>query len=394
MPPGANWTSAYRDLNGTPVILETSTAVRYDLPGMNVNTTYWFGVVAVGPSGEAITEGLTTDTGVTSAVDVRPPGLDTRPVQLAIWLIVVGLVGLFGALYWRERKSEHRYGYLYTLPALIALAVLTFYPVLCGFYYSFTDSNTQALGDEKLVGLDNYVDIFTSKGFLRVTATTFLWTLSNVTAHVCIGLAMALVLQRQVRGKRVYRTLLLLPWAIPSLISVLVWRGMFEPYGLVNDLLGTQGHDFLATTGSALAVVILVNVWLGFPFMMMVFSGALQSMPKELYEAAEVEGLSKWQQFRHITLPLLKPTANPVSLLGFIWTFNMFNVIYLMTAGGPVVEIGGPGGTDILITYVYDLAFPGGFYGLAAAWSVVIFLMLIGFSALYTKLSKATEAVT
>ena len=110
-----------------------------------------------------------------------------------------------------------------------------------------------------------------------------------------------------------------------------------------------------------------------------------------MYEAAAIDGVSNFNQFKNITLPLLKPTLVPVSLLGFIWTFNMFNVIYLMTSGGPVVEIGGPGGSDILITYVYDLAFPGGYYGLAAAWSVIIFLMLFAFSVYYAKVSKTME---
>ena len=176
------------------------------------------------------------------------------------------------------------------------------------------------------------------------------------------------------------------------IISVLVWRGMFQSSGIINQILEIENYDYFSSTTSALTIVILVNIWLGFPFMMMVFSGALQTIPKDLYEAAEIDGISDFNQFRNITIPLIKPTLIPVSLLGFIWTFNMFNVIYLMTAGGPVVEIGGPGGTDILITYVYDLAFPGGYYGLAAAWSVIIFFMLLAFSAYYSKISNATEA--
>ena len=155
--------------------------------------------------------------------------------------------------------------------------------------------------------------------------------------------------------------------------------------------MGIDSFDYFSSTGTALTIVILVNIWLGFPFMMMVFSGALQTIPKDLYEAAAIDGVSNFNQFKNITLPLLKPTLVPVSLLGFIWTFNMFNVIYLMTSGGPVVEIGGPGGSDILITYVYDLAFPGGYYGLAAAWSVIIFLMLFAFSIYYAKVSKTME---
>ena len=185
---------------------------------------------------------------------------------------------------------------------------------------------------------------------------------------------------------------MLLPWAIPSYISVLIWRGIFQPDGLLNDLLGTD-LNLLADPTGAQIVVILVNIWLGVPFMMMSLSGALQSIPREMYEAADVDGVSDWDQFRHLTLPNLKSALIPLSLLGFIWTFNMFNVIYLMTDGGPNLTYG-PGSTDILITYVYDVAFIDGQYGLAAAWSVVIFAMLVVFSWRYMKQTNATEAVS
>ena len=196
----------------------------------------------------------------------------------------------------------------------------------------------------------------------------------------------------RLKGRVAYRTIMLLPWAIPSYISVLIWRGIFQPDGLLNDLLGTD-LNLLADPTGAQIVVILVNIWLGVPFMMMSLSGALQSIPRDMYEAAEVDGVSNWDQFRHLTLPNLKSALVPLSLLGFIWTFNMFNVIYLMTDGGPNLGYG-PGSTDILITYVYDVAFIDGQYGIAAAWSVVIFAMLVAFSWRYMKQTNATEAVS
>jgi arabinogalactan oligomer/maltooligosaccharide transport system permease protein len=172
----------------------------------------------------------------------------------------------------------------------------------------------------------------------------------------------------------------------------LIWRGIFQYDGLFNGLLGTQ-IDILGLPVPAAAAVIVVNIWLGFPFMMMIISGALQTIPGDIYEAAEVDGVSPISQFRHLTLPMLKPAIVPVALLGFIWTFNMFNVIYLMTDGGPNLWFGEPGSTDILITYVYDVAFRRGLYGVAAAWSVVIFLILLWFSATYMKKTNATGAV-
>lgn len=166
---------------------------------------------------------------------------------------------------------------------------------------------------------------------------------------------------------------------------------MLQPDGLVNALLGTA-IDFFAGADSARTVVILVNIWLGVPFMMMVLSGALQALPSNMYEAAEIDGVSRWDQFRYLTFPNLKGTLVPVSLLSFIWTFNTFNTIYLLTRGNPYVGFGEPGATDTLITYVFAVAFEYGRYGVAAAWSVLIFLMLVGFSWLYLKRTRAMEA--
>jgi arabinogalactan oligomer/maltooligosaccharide transport system permease protein len=168
---------------------------------------------------------------------------------------------------------------------------------------------------------------------------------------------------------------------------------MFQPDGLINDLLGTD-INFLSDPTGAQIIVILVNIWLGVPFMMMSLSGAIQALPRDMYEAAELDGVSDWNAFRHLTLPNLKSALVPLSLLGFIWTFNMFNVIYLMTDGGPDLYFGQPGQTDILITYVYDIAFRDGAYGVAAAWSVIIFFMLLTFSWTYMKQTNATEAST
>ena len=257
---------------------------------------------------------------------------------------------------------------------------------------SFTDADATRLGDQSFVGLVNFIEVFTASGFLRVTLFTLVWTVANVVAHVGIGLFLAMVLQYgNVRGKTAYRTVLLLPWAIPSYISVLVWKGMFQPEGLVNGLLGTN-LNLLADPTGAQFLVIFVNIWLGVPFMMMSLSGALQALPRDMYEAAQLDGVGSWDAFRHLTLPNLKTTLVPLSLLGFIWTFNMFNVIYLLTDGGPDLYFGEPGRTDILITYVYDVAFREGAYGVAAAWSVVIFFMLLAFSWTYMRRTNAMEA--
>ena len=332
---------------------------------------------------------------VTGVADQRPEAGDTSPVLFAIGAIVLSLIVLLSYGRYRDGqlgRTNSRLAHFYIAPAMLALAILTFYPVMYGFWLSFTDADQTHLGEQAFIGVTNFWEVITASGFIRVTIFTLVWTVVNVTAHIGLGLFLALILQHaDLKGKTAYRTILLLPWAVPSYISVLVWKGMFQPDGLINDLLGTD-INFLSDPTGAQIVVILVNIWLGVPFMMMSISGALQALPKDMYEAAEVEGVTGWEAFRHLTLPNLKSALVPLSLLGFIWTFNMFNVIYLMTDGGPNLYFGEPGQTDILITYVYDVAFRDGAYGVAAAWSVIIFLMLLAFSWTYMKQTNATEA--
>ena len=368
---------------------EFTTLIRCDLTGMVPDQNHLIEVFA----DDVLIYSATVQT---SIADERPEAGDTSPILFALGAIVLSLIALLGFAKWNDAKlgrTKSKLAHFYIAPALLALAILTFYPVLYGFWLAFTDANLTQLGDQSFIGLDNFFEVFSAEGFLRVTLFTLVWTVVNVSAHIGIGLFLANMLHRShIRGKVAYRTLLLLPWAVPSYISVLIWRGMFQPDGFVNDLLGTN-IDFLSDPTGAQIIVILVNIWLGVPFMMMSISGALQSIPKNMYEAAELDGVVGWAAFRHLTLPNLRSALIPLTLLGFIWTFNMFNVIYLMTDGGPNLYFGQPGQTDILITYVYDVAFREGAYGVAAAWSVIIFLMLFAFSWRYMKQTNATEAV-
>ena len=373
--------------NGCLTSYSTETQFQCSLTGMIPNQEHH---ITVNDSTGMIYEEYATS----SIEDILPESRGTSGVLFAIGSIIVSLIALLSYGAWKDReKTSAKGSHFYIAPALLALAVLTFYPVFYGFWLSLTDASQTHLGDESFIGLSNFIEVFTSEGFLKVTLFTLIWTVSNVLAHIAIGLFLAILLNdERLRGRVGYRTIMLLPWAIPSYISVLIWRGIFQPDGLLNDLLGTD-LNLLADPTGAQVVVILVNIWLGVPFMMMSLSGALQSIPKEMYEAAEVDGVNSWDQFRHLTLPNLKSALVPLSLLGFIWTFNMFNVIYLMTDGGPNLGYG-PGSTDILITYVYDDAFIDGKYGVAAAWSVVIFAMLLIFSWRYMKQTNATEAVS
>jgi len=385
----------HRDTSGVPVLDPDTTTVSCALSGMLPGVDHWIAVVGVDARGEPL-HPINTVVGRTDAVDQRTPPPDTRPVLFALGAIVLSLVTLLAYLRWRDAtagRSGARLAHLYVAPAVIALAVLTFYPVAYGIWLSFTNAHQSHLGEQSWVGLGNFATILTSPGVGRVSLFTLVWSVANVTMHVCLGLLIATALNRSgLSGRTVYRTLLLLPWAIPGYISVLAWRGMLEPEGLLNAILGTD-LDWLTQPGAARTLVILVNIWLGVPFMMMAMSGALQSVPQEMMEAAEVDGVGRWRQFRHLTLPSLKSVVVPLALLGFIWTINMFHVIYLMTRGAPYVGFGEPGATDILITYVYDIAFEYGNYGVAAAWSVAIFLILLAFSWFYLKRTRALEGI-
>ncbi|MBN1475273.1 ABC transporter permease subunit [Candidatus Sumerlaeota bacterium] len=248
----------------------------------------------------------------------------------------------------------------------------------------------------QFVGFQNYADILIptehsneAHDFYRYLIHTIIWTVTNVTLHFILGLGLALLLNRDIRGRVIYRILLLLPWAVPVFVSAFVWRFLFNQQGVINAGLGVIGIDpipWLSSTGWTMTACIVVNVWLGVPFMMTVLLGGLQSIPDEMMEAAVVDGASRWQRFWHVTLPLLKPVAVTATLLGVIWTFNMFNVIYLMQGrDGRQVEI--------LATLAFRRFYVNSDYGLAAAHGVLILSLLLAFAWAYLRALKAHERV-
>ena len=283
--------------------------------------------------------------------------------------------------------------YAYVAPAVVALVVLVFLPFVTGIGLAFYRYHLEGNAYE-YVGLGNFAEILApdpaaDMHFWRTLGVTLLWTVSNVTLHVAIGLALALVLNRtRLAGKGLYRVLLILPWAVPSYITALMWRSMFVGQaGPVNSLLATFGLrpvEWLDDRFWTNFVPNLVtNTWLGFPFMMVVALGALQSIPKDLYEAASLDGASAIQRFRHVTLPLLRPALVPAIVLGTVWTFNLFNVIYLVSMGH--------GHTEILITEAYRAFHEQHRYGWAAAYGVLIFCLLFGYTMITTRVTKASQ---
>ena len=250
-------------------------------------------------------------------------------------------------------------------------------------------------GEFTFVGLANFLDILfardwpitSSLSFYYTLVVTILWTVSNLFLHVGIGIAMAMILREPwIKMRAMYRVLLILPWAVPNYITALIWKGMFHrQFGAVNALLesvGVEGISWFSQFSTAFCANLITNTWLGFPFMMVVTLGALQSIPRDLEQAAEIDGASGWQRFWHITLPLLKPALLPAVILGSVWTFNMFNIIYLVSAGEP------DSATDILISDAYRWAFSrGSRYGYASAYAVLIFFILLGYSKIGNKIA-------
>jgi len=285
-----------------------------------------------------------------------------------------------------------RLAYPYVLPALVIMAAVVAYPFVYNVIISFSNMNLTHFRDWRLKGVHNYLSVVSDRLFWYFFAKTCLWTVLNVICHVVIGVFLALILDKDVRGRSVFRTLLILPWAVPQYITALTWRGMFNAeYGaislLVERLFGVK-IQWLSTEWGAFAACLITNIWLGFPFMMIVALGGLQSIPDELYEAAAIDGSSWWHRLRHITVPLLKPVMVPAVTLGVIWTFNNFNVVWLVSNGGEPSDK-----THILVSWVYKAGFTYFRMGYAAAFSMVIFAILLMFSWSFIKRTKATEAV-
>ena len=315
-----------------------------------------------------------------------PCGLWHAPIAGSAILLVAAAVAFAQHRHLTDRfvhgLRTNRTALTFIAPAGVSMLVLVLAPFAIGLVLGFYDHHH---GTWTFVGLKNFGEILSGGGrplddplnFWFILGVTVLWTLANVAMHVSLGVGFALILSRPwLRGKGAFRMLFILPWAVPNYITALIWKGMFTgEYGAINSLLqlgGIHGVSWFSSWATSFSANVITNTWLGFPFMMVVALGALESIPKELYEAASVDGATAWQRFRHITLPHLKPALGPAIALGSIWTFNMFNVIYLVSDGAP------GGSTNILVTDAYRWAFQRGErYGMAAAYATIIFGVLL-----------------
>jgi arabinogalactan oligomer/maltooligosaccharide transport system permease protein len=325
----------------------------------------------------------------------RPPPPPVSPWPYLMLMATVFLGGLGWAAWplreaaYRAQLWRHRWDYVWVIPAGASMSALVILPFLTGASVAFFAHHQ---GEWTFVGFTHFLDILlardwpvtSSLSFGYTLVVTVAWTVTNVALHVGLGVALALVLREPwIRLRAVWRALLIIPWAVPNYITALIWKGMFHAqYGAVNAILGIVALqdgpveiDWFGSFATSFCANLTTNTWLGFPFMMVVTLGALQSIPRELEEAAEVDGAGWWFRFRHVVWPLLQPALLPAVILGSVWTFNMFNVIYLVSAGEP------DSSTEILISEAYRWAFSrGNRYGYAAAYAVLIFGVLLVYS--------------
>lgn len=281
-------------------------------------------------------------------------------------------------------RSEERGLLLLMLPAVIFLSAVVLYPLVSALWGSlFNESLVRPQLGRRFVGVANYAQVLGDRTFWTTLGRTVVWTAGSVLGKTLVGLILALLLVSPFRGNSLYRVLILVPWATPQVVGAVIWKWLYNSHnGYLSYFFQAVGlaHGpvtFLGGPGTALLATMAVDMWFGIPFMTMVLLAGLHSIPKELYEAASVDGATWLDRFRHITWPLLLPVLGVATNLSVIWTFNSFNIIQTMTGGGPV------GATEILVIRAYKEAFGRYDVGMASTYAAIIFLILMAFSLLY-----------
>ncbi len=283
-----------------------------------------------------------------------------------------------------NRVQERLLGYALIAPVALLIVALIAYPFLNAIWLSLTEKMVGY--PAHFVGLKNYAALYESPRFRIVAWNSVVYTVGSISAKLVIGMVMAVALQKAVRGNQLLRGFLLLPWVIPTVVIALTWRWLLDLYrGLFN--VGLQdlgivgaGIHWLGNPDLAMLSVIMANVWRGFPFFGVSFLAAMQTVPQDLYDAASVDGASAWQQFWRVSLPSIKGVVAIVTLLSTIWTLNDFNIVYIMTRGGPGAA------THIFATYSYELGIQSQRWGMAMAasmYSLPVLALLIVFVVRY-----------
>jgi multiple sugar transport system permease protein len=272
--------------------------------------------------------------------------------------------------------------------------LLNIYPLLRGIHISFLSYNVTRSGNpdfQTFIGLKNYITVMKAPGFIQAASNTLIWTIGNITVHFAVAMMTALALNKGLKGRGILRVASLIPWAIPSAVAALTFFFLFDTnVGIVNLILVRLGIiseavSWLGNPNTALPTVMIESFWKGTPFVLIFILAALQGIPPDVYESANIDGANRAQAFFRITLPTIKEPVAIAVMLDIIGTINNFNALWLMTQGGPL------GSSEILYTYAYRNAFIRYNYGTAAAISVFIFILIAIFSILYIRLTTSRE---
>jgi len=283
-------------------------------------------------------------------------------------------------------------GYLFIIPAILFLFMTTLYPILLVVRISFLE-NYFVMEEPHFIGLQNYLEVLKDKVFWISLMNTVIFTGSSVVMHLSIGLALALLLNQRISSKvrNIFRGMLLFPWLIPSAVAASIWVLLYQPLGMLNASLMQLGviktcKMWLGNPSLAMLSIIVVNVWWGFPLYMVTSLAGLQTIPNDIYEASALDGASTVQKFWYITIPGLRGVLLTMAIFDIIWTFKHFDLIFLMTGGGPLFA------TEILGTYTYTSAFKSFRFSHAAASGIIMLLISLAGGALYLKLLIGRES--
>ncbi|HPX15629.1 MAG TPA: sugar ABC transporter permease [Petrotogaceae bacterium] len=282
-------------------------------------------------------------------------------------------------------KKQLKAASLFLFPTVFAITVSTVIPSLYNIFISFTNYGLNHYFEYDFIGIENYKKIFNltqNSPFFPVLLWTIAWMVLSTLLNYFIGMFIAIFLNNpNLPERNIYRGLLIIPWALPGVIAIQMWHGMLGTEGVLNQFLGMLGIEAVSWFNSVFWSrfwVIIVNAWISFPYFMTITYAALQSIPTDLYEAAEIDGAGKAYKFRKITLPLLNKTLSPLIITQFAFQFNNFNLIFLLTRGGPRNSLGDYfGSTDILVSYTFNIMRELQQYGLTAAYGVITFFITV-----------------
>lgn len=285
---------------------------------------------------------------------------------------------------------EKRLQYFFVIPACLVVFILLGYPVVSSILYSFTDRNLLSK-EYSVVGIENYVNILKNQEFWISFGNSMTWTVASVTSQLLLGLLTAVLLNRITHFKGLFRTIFIIPWAFPNIVMAFTWKWLYnDMYGVINNTLLNlnliqEPILFLASPHYAMLSMVIINTWFGFPFMAISILAGLQAIPMDNYEAARIDGANGWQAFLYITIPHIKIVIGLIVILRTIWVFNNFDLIFLITGGGPGTS------TETLPIFAYKTGWVMNNLGQASAISVILLVFLLIISSIYFRVLKKSE---